>query len=59
MCGNAFFDPIPSHSLDRIFIPIVVYKNIPIPSRNNIFFPFPSIPIPALDIRSFKQIMIT
>ena len=51
MCGNDFFDPIPSHSHDRIFtfppIPIVVYKNIPILSRNKILksnylpIPFP------------------
>ena len=45
MCGNDFFDPIPSHSRDRIPIPIVTCKNIPIPYRNNILIP---IPIPFL-----------
>ena len=39
MCGNDFFDPIPSHSNDRIPIPIVVYKKKFIPSRNNILIP--------------------
>ena len=43
-----------SHFHDRIPIPIVAYKSIPIPSRNNIF-----IPIPALGIRSFELVMIT
>ena len=56
MCGNDFFDPIPSHSHDRIPIPIAVYKNILTPSHNNILIP---IPIPALGIRSFELVMIT
>ena len=38
MCGNDFFDPILSHSYP---IPIVVYENIPIPSRNKILIPIP------------------
>ena len=42
MCGNDFFNSIPSHSHDRTPIPIVVYKSIPIPSRNNIVIPIPS-----------------
>ena len=54
MCGNDFFDPIPSHFHDRIPIPIVVYTNIPISPRNNI-----SIPILALGIRSVVLVMIT
>ena len=42
MCGNNFFDHIPSHSHDRIPIPIVACKNIPIPSRNSTLIPIPS-----------------
>ena len=55
MYGNDFFDPIPSHSHDRIPIPIVVYKKIPISSCNNILTP---IPIPVLAIRCFKLVKI-
>ena len=50
MCGNDFFDPIPSHSHAHSYehipipnpFPMVLYKNILIPSRNNTLILIPS-----------------
>ena len=42
MCGNEFFDPIPMILFLFPSIPLVVYKNVHIPSRNNIIIPIPS-----------------